>query len=515
VSPFDLPKIHRSRKPLAAWLLAIVAGLLGATLVIVVTQSPGPGIEPDSTSYVGAGESFARHATYRVPMSDWQSPDSTAPLSHFPPGYPTAIALPILAGIPAVQSARVVNAVAAFIDVGLATLLVASATGLGTAAIAAVAILVMRPFVLNHLSMLSEPLFLAVLVATLALMALVATATDPRQQARRAFVAGLLGAAATLTRYAGVAIGGAVVLWMIILPGSLRARLRRGAIALLPQGILVGAWLVHVHRTSGVHAIRSIGTYGGFGATLRMGAATTVAWLVPLSADQSLPGRRWLALLLLIALAAITGAGTRRAAPPTRAVVAASFTLAICYALVIVVSRLLADPGIPFDERILIPLFTLALIVAALAAHGWWAGVHLPARIIGAIILVGWLVASASASYDEADAALDTGVDFAQDDWRDSPLVAWARDSAAHQQIYTNWPPVMFFHAGRASHELPDASRPDILRAFADTLRARHGAALVFEQRNPDFIGPADLLGVPGLRRVATFPDGSVFAPAP
>ena len=515
MSHFDLPKIYRSRKPLAAWLLAIVAGLLGATLVIVVTQSPGPGIEPDSTSYVGAAESFARHGSYRVPMSDWESPDSTAPLSHFPPGYPTAIALPIVAGVPPVQSARVVNAVAAFLDVGIATLLVATATGLGTAAIAALAILVMRPFVLNHLSMLSEPLFLAALVATLALMALVATATDQRQQTRRAFIAGLLGAAATLIRYAGVAIGGAVVLWMIVLPGSLRARMRRAAIALVPQGIFVGAWLVHVHRTSGVHAIRSIGAYGGFGATLRMGAATTVAWLVPLSADQSLPGRRWLALLVLIGLAAIIAVGTRRAAPPTRAIIAAAFTIAVCYALVISLSRLLADPGIPFDERILIPLFILALVVAALAAPGSWAAAHLPARVIGAFVVVGWLVASGSASYDEADAALDGGVDFAQEQWRLSPLVTWARDSAAGQQIYTNWAPVIFFHAGRVSHELPNQVRPDILHAFADTLRARHGAALVFEQRNPDFIGPEDLLAVPGLHRVATFPDGSVFAPAP
>jgi hypothetical protein len=268
-----------------------------------------------------------------------------------------------------------------------------------------------------------------------------------------------------------------------------------------------------VHLTSGVRAIRSIGAYGGLGATLRMGAETIVAWLVPLSADQSLPGRRWLALLLLIGLAVVIAVGLRRTTAFARMIIGAALILAVCYAAVIALSRVLADPGIPFDERILIPLFILATIVIALAMRAWWTGVNIPLRALGGIVVVAWLLASGSASYDEADAALDTGEDFAQEQWKVSPLVAWARDSAAHQQIYTNWPPVILFYSRRASHELPDEARPDILRAFADTLRARNGVALVFEQRNPDFIGPEDLLAVPGLRRVAQFSDGSVFAP--
>jgi hypothetical protein len=71
----------------------------------------------------------------------------------------------------------------------------------------------------------------------------------------------------------------------------------------------------------------------------------------------------------------------------------------------------------------------------------------------------------------------------------------------------------VFFHLGRASHELPRVDEIDALQAFADTLRVRRGVALVFNQRNPGIIVPSDLVGVAGLRRVAVFPDGSVFVP--
>src|SRR5690349_11862162 len=214
VTNSDLPNIPRRSKPLARWLAVFAAGVLAAVLVIAVTQPPGPGLDPDSASYVGAAQSLARGNGYRVPIAAWWTADSTAPLAHFPPGYPTAIALPMMARVAPVQSARFVNAAAAFIDVAVATLLIAQVSGLVTALIAALAILVMRPFVLAHLSILSEPLFLAELVATLAVM--VATTTvDGRERLQRVLLAGLLGALTTLTRYAGIAIGGAVVIWML------------------------------------------------------------------------------------------------------------------------------------------------------------------------------------------------------------------------------------------------------------------------------------------------------------
>jgi hypothetical protein len=343
------------------------------------------------------------------------------------------------------------------------------------------------------------------------------TSTDNRGQIRYALLGGTVGAISTLIRYAGIGVGGAMVLWALLPPGRRNQRVRRAAAALLPQLVLTTAWIAHVRLTSGgVQAIRAVGAYGGIAETLRMGAATVVEWLVPLSADQTLPARGWLALLLLAAIAGVTLCGLRHATHPlARVTIAAAALLGGCYSAVLLGSRLLADPDIPFDERLLLPLFVLATIVAAIATRQWWSGVRPRWRAASVVVLLAWLTASGSASFDEAASAVETGEDLAQDQWRSSPLITWARDSAGGRQLFSNWAPVIVFHLARAAHELPSVEDDATLRAFADTVRARKGVVLAFDEANPGQIGPRAIERVAGLRRVARFQDGAVFVPAP
>src|SRR6185312_13843028 len=82
-------------------LLALLAGLAAFCLVWLITAPPGPGLDPDSMSYVSASESLVHHGVLRVPaFYDWASPDSTEPLAHFPPGLSTALAIPRILGAP-------------------------------------------------------------------------------------------------------------------------------------------------------------------------------------------------------------------------------------------------------------------------------------------------------------------------------------------------------------------------------------------------------------------------------
>jgi len=311
VTESDLPNITRRRKPFAIWTLALLSGAIAAALALIVTQPLGPGLDPDSASYLGAAESLAQGRGYRIPIADWATADSTSALSHFPPGYPTAIAIPLLVGGSPSHAARLVNAIAAFVDVALCVWFVASIAGLIAAVALALAVLAMPPFLEVHLSILSEPLFLACMVAALVAMVDLSAPTGERRHINRAFLAGLAGAAAMLTRYAGVAIVGAVLLWTLVQQGERGTRVRRLAAAALPVALLVGAWVVRVHLTSGTHAIRTLGAYGGFADTMQMAISTVIAWLVPLMSDQTLPGRGWIALALLVALVVTVTVGTR------------------------------------------------------------------------------------------------------------------------------------------------------------------------------------------------------------
>jgi 4-amino-4-deoxy-L-arabinose transferase-like glycosyltransferase len=508
----------------------VIAGAVAAIVAMAITREPGPGLDPDSAAYLAAARSLTEGHGYRVPIVPWASADSTMPLAHFPPGYPTAIALTASLGMPAPQGARVVNAAAAFATVALATALTAAIAGELTALLLAIVLLLMPAFVDAHLRVLSEPLFLATLVATLTAMYAAAVARSETARLGWSLAGGCLAALALMVRYIGVAVCGASTLWSLFLPGSPRARVRRAALASVPWLTLSAVWTLHTHRAAGASAIRIIGTYGKIGDTFRNGVATIVALLVPLSPDDTLSGRRWIALALAVLLLLAMALGVRRvvhaqresatagAATPVwsgaMAVITPASLLAACYAAVLLGSRLFADPGIPFDERLLLPLFVLGGIVAAISIRIWWGGTRVPLRILGAALLVAWMLAAYHVSSDDVDWALENGYDLAGDPWRTSALMAWARVHAAGRTLYSNWPSVVVLQLDRSSHETPATRDTLVLRKFAAAVGGQQGIVLAFDTDAPDLIGVEPLLHVPGLRRIAQLPDGSVFTAA-
>jgi hypothetical protein len=424
--------------------------------------------------------SFARTGAYRVPSSGWAAIDTTDVLAHFPPGLPTAIAGGVALGVAPIQSARLVMAVAAFVTATVIALLLGSeALGL-----LGVAVVFLTPAVVDvHLSVLSEPLFLAILVSVLALM--------PRAGWTSRVALGLLGAAAVMVRYVGAGVVGAMALWVIGQPGvPWRIRLRDLVLVTVPAAVVFRIW------TSRHAEIRRIASYGNFYATLRSGANTVGDWLAP---GITAPALRWVIAIVIALLVALAIARAWR----TRPIIVAATLLGVCLIALTVVSRLFADPNIPFDERILAPLFVLAelAVVAALDQ----------APRITKLLLGAWLVASAVVSIGAAQFALEDGNDFASADWRYSPTVAWVRDSASGRTIYTNWPVALYFHAGRSSHGLPPVLEPLTLRRFGDRLARTRGLMVAFDIASPDAAPPDSIAERLRLRPVARLGDGTVW----
>jgi hypothetical protein len=244
-----------------------------------------------------------------------------------------------------------------------------------------------------------------------------------------------------------------------------------------------------------------------------------------LESDDVLPGRSLIALTLLAFVAWIVRRGLRaaRRSPDERSTVdgsllvltAAAGVLASSYVLILLVSRLLADPAIPFDERLLSPLFLLAAILLAGMATAALRDGSKALRVLGALVFLSWWVAALRAVDDEVQYTLENGRDLTQSQWRESPLLGWARANAAHRPVYSNWASAVVLHLGRTAHELPPVDDAAILTAFTDTLRVRDGVALAFDWPGPRQIGVESLRKAAGLHIVARLADGSVFAAAP
>jgi hypothetical protein len=471
----------------------------GAAFVAVlwITRPPGPGLDPDAMSYLGAAESFAESSTLRIPVGMWDSPDGTEALGHFPPGFSIVLAGPVALGVEPVQAARVLEAVSAAAAAGMVVWMALAVGGPAAAALAGILLFVTPGFALDHLRVLSEPLFLALAALTLLLMW---RAPD------RPLAHGLVAAAASVVRYAGASLGGAAALWALSRPGTLRRRLWSATLAIGPTVVVQVAWALRTRAEAA--QVRTFGLKSGLGSTLHEGWDTLTAWLSP-GVEQPV-FRAVLALAVFVLVAAVLWNAARR----ERTFFAATGLAAACYAGLVLLSRLFADERIPLDERLLSPLFLFVSLGVASAAGMLWSEGRQTVRSTGALLLALWLGASAWRTGVTVQEAREGGWGYAGTDWRQSDLVRWLRSEGAGYALFSDNPADVWFATGRRSWKLPDTLAPDSVSAFAAALRRRHGVVIGFASPLEEMARPDSLAARLGLGELARFEGGVVWGPA-
>jgi hypothetical protein len=482
-------RLPRSTLPLLCAAAAFVA-------VLWITRPPGPGLDPDSMSYLGAAESFARSGALRIPAGGWDSPDGTSPLAHFPPGFSLALAGPVALGAGPIQAARVVEALAAAATAALVVGLAGAAGGSLAGGLAGAFLFLTPGFALDHLRVLSEPLFLALAALTLLLML---------RSPGRPLAYGVAAAVASAVRYAGVSLGGAAALWALSRPGTPRRRVGAAVLAGAPTALVHLAWALRTRAESG--QVRSFGLKGGLGPTLHEGWDTLTAWLAP---GIGPPVARVAIALLVLGLAALViGTAARRA----RGFFTALGLAAVCYVGLVLFSRLFADEAIPLDERLLSPLFLFVSVGVAAAAGLLWRDARRAPRSACAVVCMLWLAASGWRTVVTVREARDGGWGYAGEDWRESDLVRWLRTEGAGHALFTNNPADVWFATGRFSWILPEAVDAETVAAFGAVLRDRDGLVVGFVNPLEPMASPDELAGRLALPVIARFDGGVVWGP--
>ena len=492
----------RRSRVVAAWLL----GALSLGGVFHISRAPAPGLDPDAMSYVGAGESLARTGRLRIPAADWWETDSTAALSQFPAGFPAAIALGVGARLEPVQAARAVEAVAAFGTVVALVLLLQATAGVPAGIIAVLLLAAMPAMFDNYIRVLSEPLFL--LCLTLTLVAMV-------RRPDRPFLAGLGAAAAELVRYAGIAASAAVLLWALGRRGTRRERFERILEAALPIGVAHVWWSVRLSMV-GAEAPPVTHWQRGFGGTLREGGRTIVEWLTPGLGGGVL--RVAVALAVLLAAIVLLRRTLRRMPRDGRAIIRrrlfnAAGLLALCYAVVLLFSRAFVGGGIPFDERLLSPLFLLATVVLAACLRIRWSAWSGPMRSAVLAACVAWAIGGTVLNVEQLNGLQEDGWGYSGRKWQPSAEQAWLQTEGRRYQLYSNNPMLVYFLTGRPSRELPDTADAATLRDFRGTLEEEGGAMVGFDEDYRRMDPPAFLAAVLPLQPLVRFEHMSVWIP--
>ena len=462
-------------------------------------------------AYMGAATSLVRHGSMRVPTAEWERADSTSSLSLWPPGFPAAIAVPMFFGASPVQSARWINVAAAAVAAAAIVLLISGPLGVPAGIAGAVAVFATQAVFDTYLSVLSEPLFIALILLLLYVMVY---ARD------RLILMSVLATATVMVRYAGAFAPAAAVIWTLFdSQRDFRTRLRRAVtVAFLPF-VALALWFARTAMVPDRHATPKLNVYGGWSDTIVQARDTLAEWLAPLLPDGML--QRAIALFLMVTLAAFVilaasdTSGKRLKqlrVGGVSALLGAASLLGACYVAVIVASRAFVGGTIPFDWRILAPLIVLVEIETVTAIGYWWRAYHLPVHVAIAAVALVWLGATATATVNDAVYATTEGSDFANTSWRDSPLTAWVRVHATGRPLYSNWPPALYFHADRIARELPDSADSGDMSGFAERIRADHGYVVAFDEHSPDFVAPETLARDIGLHQVVRTADGAIWS---
>lgn len=425
------------------WTMAFCLFVLGALVVLEINDSPFlPAAHADSVEYMEAGQSMANGNGLALPLASWASRDSVSTLAHFPPGMSVAIgSIMKTTGVRKHVAALWLLALACGLSLGFAFLVGAVVGGWGAGLAAALLIGVMPPFVLTHTAVWSEPLYLVLVLVALFLMI---------RWPDRTVLLGAVAAASVMVRYLGLAVVVGAAAWTYLRTRSVR----RAVLTAAPGTLAFGAWTLWTRNQGG--AVRAPGEYTvSLADTLRELPGAIQFWLAP-------------GLPLGAGLVILTGVVFAFWKAP-RSLRAPLLLLVLTHLGVIGLSRLTIDVRIPFDARMLLPVFALAMLPPAV--------VLFERRMVGVTALLAWASLAGIEDVQGVRSLQANGSYYSSATWITSPLTHWVDNRSRGLAIYSNEPALMPFLCGRHARRLPLGTHD--FDAFARQWRKRPGAIIV------------------------------------
>jgi hypothetical protein len=512
---------QRDGRHWVAWTAVAVIALAAVALALVGTRT-SPGVSSDSVDYI----SGARNVAHGNGFVDYAS----KPITLFPPGFPATLAAGDKLGVDPVDGARWLNALA-FGALVVLTFVLARRHVRIWLAVGASAAVAFAPGSFGVFTFVwSEPVFcvlaLAMILALEPLM--VRRGRDPKL----IVLVGVLGAAAFLYRYAGVAL---VVLPVLVIAVAARrdgiaAVLRRvagySAIAVIAPALVVARNLSHGADPLGPRA-SSLETPPSIARDM---ADAWRNWLVDSRAPSALGYLLLAGVLALLVAGLWIGLRERPRASHTTeyARETTMFPVAVFvagYLAYVVLSELLTNIDV-LDIRLIAPVLAPTVVILAIAIerilHVDWtgAGKWVPRVLTAALVL--WLVASFATSLDRARSDGDAGQGFAAASWKRSQLVAAVNKLPLARQdvVFSNVANGVYFAGGRQPivpspswHPYRSDDLTNELPGFRQQVEQARSAFLAWQPASRGgYVSPAELRqhGFE-LEAVARTSDGTIY----
>jgi hypothetical protein len=427
-------------------------GLTG-TICILLATSQSVGLSPDSADYIGAARSLLSGKGFMVPGEDGQ----WKPLVWYPPLFPGLLAIPGLVGIDPLVGARWVNAFffgANIVAVG-SILRVMSPAFHWPAIFGSFLVLTSTEMYENHAMAWSEPAFIFFVLLCLAALALYL------ESCRGAFliVAAVSAGLAFSTRYVGMVllfVGGFSLLFL-----SRRAQRNRifdallfGTIASAPAAI----WLARIRLLhASVAGGREVGKHIVSQEVLGEGLTNLASWFLPSPLSGPTSGGLLLcgATLLIILAVKASGQNGTNTKPLYFVFVLTIFVLA--YVAFVILSISVVEPFTHLDNRILAPVYVVALIILIWAIAQLGESMETPRFVRTSVLSFLAIVTLMHLGNAPGWILRDhyNGAGYGSTEWRASRLIEYVRNLPADTIIFSNAPDAIYLLTNRMTKSIP------------------------------------------------------------
>jgi hypothetical protein len=503
--------------------LGLTVAAISAGSVLLFATRWGIGVSYDSVFYLSAADNLL----HGYGLSRLGGGGEVIPLTHFPPLYPLVLA----AGgwVLPWSSSVVARWLAAALFAGLvllAGLIVRKFTNSAWAGVGTAVVVLSSPVFLDvDAWAMSEALYL---VCSLSALWLLATYVA-RPGWSVLLWAGLVAGAAYATRYVGASLlaTGMVVIWMAGGVRWPRRLLRVGVYAGL-GALPVLAWMTRNALLTGLTTNRILIFHPLGRAKLSEAAHALASFILPdgisfwLRFVIMLVGLACLAVYWLRAFWTAERRRVRSWDAPTQ-LAGVLILHALVYASLLSVSLSFFDASTRLDERILSPLWLVAILLAGLLGARWAGGAR-PSewpRVMASGIFVGVVALGGARSLTTARTAHANGLGFNSRGWVTSPTVAWVEALDVDASLTSNEAFPLYYRTGRPVYWAPEAIDPvkgepradlqDALEAMRARLRQPDAYLVIF---HPDHLRvemppQADLTD--GLTQVQTTSDAVIY----
>lgn len=441
-------------------ILGLLAGL-GTFLVLYATPQ-GLGLSDDSIAYIAGARSLLRGNGYHA---IWLA--SNKPVTHFPPGFSSILALIGLSGLDPLRGTRFVNSLLFGANTFLLGLI-----GWRMAKSQAAGILLALLFLFNasmfrvHVAAMSEPLYIFFSLVSFLLF----DYYFESQRKRWLILAGCFVGMAYLTRYAGLALLATFVIALVLLRETWRSRISRTIIFVASVLPWIIAWGVRNKLAADNATNRTLVYHSLTAENIQIGIHNFSEFLVPVEAWRraliKIPNLFVIifSALALVLLVWVAYKGLKKFfQPSTERPEILSFTSALYifgYFASIVSSMLLFDASTKFKLRINSPIYVSLLILLVFFVFWLWQKRAIHWRALAAGITISILALSV---YDMSLAVAQLrkgGQGYASFVWFDSEAMAFLRELPEGTRIYSNQSGPVYLYTDRPGYVLPDLVDP-------------------------------------------------------